>query len=638
MSDFVLLKRRMKNLIFLEDAMRKVLLVLLMASMAAGLLFLGCPTESTGSSGDERIAGDWFDIAQFNLSATDPYNWPNGTSITGSLPDVTAYWTAAKESWYIPDPFRKFDGTRLAAGGGQAAWTSRRAEIKKIIETYMLGELPPAYSGGVRTWTTNGFTTYALNTANPNALAEGDFIETVVPDGLSISYANSTSTAIGITGPVQLNAQVLIPQNTDPTNEKTYVNPATKNITYPVPALIYMGNRLDYPWARRMLDAGYAVVSLLTASVYSELPNPYNGVVSDLFNYTESQYQNDPTKPTEQVAVAWAVGQIIDALTSGPGVAFPTSPGGSTGKIDVTKLGVTGMSRWGKIALVVGAYEERIAVTIPEHAGGLGVSIERWSATTVQKGSFFLNVSNDATSVANLNNHPEGRIISAQLKDGNVYEPDNYVGRYRFGLDNPRQGSGTATSWYSNNFQGWDQAYQEQPGWTNANFKKFPASTVWTQDRDTGNQTGSHILSAPFDMHFLTALVAPRGLLIYAGTKDFWNNPSGEYAGYRLTDEVYKYLEIPQKLGVRILNIQHTAVEQRAIDQIEFMNHYFAGTTPPASKFKADPYPLDPRDYKDNVKFNWVYPGSTAKTFAQQTIDAFASGTYASQTGGLTGE
>jgi hypothetical protein len=101
---------------------------------------------------------------------------------------------------------------------------------------------------------------------------------------------------------------------------------------------------------------------------------------------------------------------------------------------------------------------------------------------------------------------------------------------------------------------------------------------------------------------------------------------------------VYKYLGIPGKLGVRILNIQHTAVEQRAIDQIEFMNHYFAGTTPPAAKFKADPYPLDPRDYKDNVKFNWVYPGSTAQTFAQRTIDAFASGTYASQTGGLTGE
>lgn len=618
--------------------MRKASLVLLMALMAFGLLFLGCPTETPEPADDGSLEGDWFNIEQFNLSETDPYNWPSGTSVSGSLPDVTNYWTTAKESWYIPDPFRKFDGTRLPANGGQAAWTSRRAEIKKIIETYMLGELPPAYTGGARTWTTNGFSTYALNTNNPNALDESDFIETNVPNGISISYANSTSTAMGITGPVQLNAQVLIPQNTDSTNEKTYVSPATKTITYPVPALIYMGNRLDYPWARRMLDTGYAVISLLTASVYSELPNPYNGVVSDLFHYVESDYQNDPTKPTEQVAVAWAVGQIIDALTDGSGVAFPITQNGTTSKIDVTKLGVTGMSRWGKIALVVGAYEDRIAVTIPEHAGGLGVSIERWSATTVQKGSFFLNVPNDATSVANLNSHPEGRIISAQLKNWMVYEPDNYAGKYRFGLDNPRQGSGTATSWYSNNFQGWDQAYQEQPGWTNANFKKFPASTVWTLDRDTGNQTGNHILSAPFDMHFLTSLIAPRGLLIYAGTKDFWNNPSGEYAGYRLTNEVYKYLGIPEKLGVRVLNIQHTAVEQRAIDQIEFMNHYFADTTPPASKFKADPYPLDPRDYKDNVKLNWGYPGSTEKTFAQQTIEAFASGTYASQTGGLTGE
>jgi hypothetical protein len=361
---------------------------------------------------------------------------------------------------------------------------------------------------------------------------------------------------------------------------------------------------------------------LTTADVYTELPAPYNGVVSDLFGYTQADYENDPTKPTEQMACAWAVGQIIDALEDTINPAFDDGTGRS--KIDTRKLGVTGMSRWGKIALVVGAFEERIAVTIPEHAGGLGVSIERWSATTRAKGTFFLDVPNNATSVASLNAYPDGKIIPAVLRDGKVYEPDNYVGVYRFGLDNPRQGSGTATSWYNNNFQGWHQGYLEQPGWTNSNFKKFAPSTVWLQARDTGNDTGPHMLSAPFDMHFLTSLVAPRGLLIYAGTKDFWNNPSGEYAGYRLTDEVYKYIGKPQNLGAVVLNIQHTAVVQRAIDQIEFMNAYFSGGTPTATKFKADPYPLDPRDYKDNVKFNWVYPGSTEKTFAQKTIDYFA--------------
>ncbi|MEU4478965.1 hypothetical protein AB0F68_12985 [Micromonospora sp. NPDC023966] len=39
----------------------------------------------------------------------------------------------------LPDPFRKFDGTRISA---KSEWRCRRAEIKKLAERYVYGAKP----------------------------------------------------------------------------------------------------------------------------------------------------------------------------------------------------------------------------------------------------------------------------------------------------------------------------------------------------------------------------------------------------------------------------------------------------------------------------------------------------------------
>ncbi|RDL29917.1 uncharacterized protein BP5553_10544 [Venustampulla echinocandica] len=63
------------------------------------------------------------------------------------------------------------------------------------------------------------------------------------------------------------------------------------------------------------------------------------------------------------MAWAWAASRIIDALT-----LFPTSTIG----IDASKIGVTGCTRHGKGALIAGAFDDRIVLTIPQEAGGHG--------------------------------------------------------------------------------------------------------------------------------------------------------------------------------------------------------------------------------------------------------------------------
>lgn len=67
-------------------------------------------------------------------------------------------------------------------------------------------------------------------------------------------------------------------------------------------------------------------------------------------------------------AWAWGVARIIDAIAATPAVG-----------IDATRIGVTGCSRNGKGALVAGALEPRIALTLPQESGSGGSACWRIS-------------------------------------------------------------------------------------------------------------------------------------------------------------------------------------------------------------------------------------------------------------------
>ena len=80
------------------------------------------------------------------------------------------------------------------------------------------------------------------------------------------------------------------------------------------------------------------------------------------------------------IAWAWAVSRIIDALEKTPEAG-----------IDVHHLAMTGCSRWGKGTLAVGAFDERIALTIPQESGSGGASLWRVGAqVNKQKGTDFV--------------------------------------------------------------------------------------------------------------------------------------------------------------------------------------------------------------------------------------------------------
>ena len=98
-------------------------------------------------------------------------------------------------------------------------------------------------------------------------------------------------------------------------------------------------------------------------------------LVPDAFNVTRGAGTYFTMYPDKNAAAmiewAWGVSRLIDGL-------YQTA---STNKIDLKRIGVTGCSYQGKMALYAGAFDERIALTMPEESGGGGEASWRFMAT-----------------------------------------------------------------------------------------------------------------------------------------------------------------------------------------------------------------------------------------------------------------
>ncbi|WP_437692938.1 glucuronyl esterase domain-containing protein [Sorangium sp. So ce176] len=126
--------------------------------------------------------------------------------------------------------------------------------------------------------------------------------------------------------------------------------------TAPYPALIGLsGGSLNND---RLKQMGVAIINYNHNGVQPE-GNRSQGIFSKFHGNAESG---------ALIAWAWGASRIIDALESTPDA-----------KIDPTRLAITGCSRNGKGALMIGAMDSRIALTIPQESGSGGVAAWRVS-------------------------------------------------------------------------------------------------------------------------------------------------------------------------------------------------------------------------------------------------------------------
>ncbi|HEY8464426.1 MAG TPA: cellulose-binding domain-containing protein, partial [Bacillota bacterium] len=134
----------------------------------------------------------------------------------------------------------------------------------------------------------------------------------------------------------------------------------------PYPALIGIGSSsLDN---NAILSSGVAIINFPNDEIGQQINSSSRGKGKfyDLYGSSHSA--------GALMAWAWGVSRLIDALETTPAA-----------NIDASRIGVTGCSRNGKGALVAGAFDERIVLTIPQESGSGGAA--SWRVSDAQKAS-----------------------------------------------------------------------------------------------------------------------------------------------------------------------------------------------------------------------------------------------------------
>lgn len=206
----------------------------------------------------------------------------------------------------------------------KAEWTCRRAEIGAQVEEYELGPKPPKPS-----------------------IVTGAF----VADRLTITAGErgkTVSFSVGITRPNGAPAA-------------------------PIPALIVLGKSTLRPvFASR----GVAVIDFDNDAMGAQGDQGEGEArVSTRGQGTFYELYGSDHAAGSMMAWAWGVSRVIDALAATP-----------SANIDVQHLAVSGCSRNGKGALVVGAFDERIALTVPEESGAGGSA--SWRVSQAQMDAY----------------------------------------------------------------------------------------------------------------------------------------------------------------------------------------------------------------------------------------------------------
>jgi hypothetical protein len=130
----------------------------------------------------------------------------------------------------------------------------------------------------------------------------------------------------------------------------------------PIPAIIGINSPTGSLPGGLFSSRGIATITFRANDV---APTGFSGVNYDSGNFVKLYPQGTAGY---MIRWAWGISRLIDGLEQLP-----------EAKIDVKRLAVSGCSFQGKIALYAGAFDERIALTIPHESGGGGTISWRYS-------------------------------------------------------------------------------------------------------------------------------------------------------------------------------------------------------------------------------------------------------------------
>jgi hypothetical protein len=109
----------------------------------------------------------------------------------------------------------------------------------------------------------------------------------------------------------------------------------------------------------------------------------------------------------------------------------------------------------------------------------------------------------------------------------------------------------------------------------------------------------------PFDQHELLALVAPRALLLTESLDDAYCNPHGSYQTFNAAREVYKFLDVPEKIALHYRKGPHAQTDEDWNALLDFADLAFKNT-----RSQQD---FDPKPFDDQLLFKWTAPVPESK-------------------------
>jgi hypothetical protein len=237
----------------------------------------------------------------------------------------------------LPDPFLFANGTRDTAF---SSWERRRNEIKAAIETYEIGPKPDCHDCSIDA-------TYVPAVA---PALRGKLTVTVTRGGKSMTISTTVYIPTGMgSGPFP----AIIPMVMTSTNTASGLGRGS------LPAASFTGKAIasvDFPHNN------------VTRYGSPSTNDPFYQLYPEL---CAGSACSGGSNSGQYAAWSWGVSRLID------GIEIATHQSTNPLPIDVTHLAVTGCSYAGKMALFAGAFDERIALTIPQENGGGGAAAWR---------------------------------------------------------------------------------------------------------------------------------------------------------------------------------------------------------------------------------------------------------------------
>ncbi|HUB23986.1 MAG TPA: GDSL-type esterase/lipase family protein [Tepidisphaeraceae bacterium] len=266
----------------------------------------------------------------------------------GPNPNDQSTFDEAKANPYadsMPDVLTMNDGRKVTTA---AQWPARRAEIAEDFEREVYGRIPPnvpAVAWDI-TATTHGV---AAGIATVTRTLVGHVDNSAYPQ-VTVNIQATLTVPENATAPVPVIVTFSFPPFRRPLRAPGNARPNA----FPAP--------VGPTWQEQAIAHGWGYALFIPTSVQPD----NNHLLTGIIGLTNRGKPRTPDQWGALRAWQWGVSRLIDCFEQHPEF-----------KVDATKVGIEGLSRYGKAALVTEAFEPRIAVGLIGSSGEGGAKLHR---------------------------------------------------------------------------------------------------------------------------------------------------------------------------------------------------------------------------------------------------------------------